>query len=237
MALARKTVSLATIYNDNTKPSIQLFRSVLEDEAPRSVEHVQESILPSLLGQGKSYEISEPLLEALRSAYVEAEETALRKTEREKQRTEGLTGGPYRQANESTRFTARPFTVDPNLLDRRSARHAQLQNVLAKLIEEHGLTALSPHSNDPDFDLAWRIDESLFIAEIKTTTPSNEARQLRLGLGQVLDYADTAASNGVGVVPVLAVEHRPSDFRWVGLCERHGVRLVWASDLHQLFAL
>jgi hypothetical protein len=40
------------------------------------------------------------------------------------------------------------------------------------------------------FDLAWQIGRTLFVAQVKSLTLRNEEKQLRLGLGQVLRYAD-----------------------------------------------
>jgi hypothetical protein len=40
----------------------------------------------------------------------------------------------------------------------------------------------------PSFDLGWVHDDCLFVAEVKSVTPANEERQLRLGLGQLLRY-------------------------------------------------
>jgi hypothetical protein len=39
-----------------------------------------------------------------------------------------------------------------------------------------------------DFDLAWLEAEVLIAVEVKSLTEVNQDRQLRLGLGQVLDY-------------------------------------------------
>ena len=40
----------------------------------------------------------------------------------------------------------------------------------------------------PNFDLAWQKDRTVFVAEVKSITAENEEHQLRLGLGQVLQY-------------------------------------------------
>jgi hypothetical protein len=80
----------------------------------------------------------------------------------------------------------------------------------------------------PDFDLGWMRDGDLFIAEIKSTTKHNETKQLRLALGQVLDYADQLVQSGWQVRAVIAVEHEP-DMRWVDLCLCHDVTLVWPA--------
>ena len=56
------------------------------------------------------------------------------------------------------------------------------------------------------------------MAEVKSTTQSNEEKQLRLGLGQVLRYRQLLAGGSVDVRAVLAVKKTPSDPGWLGLC-------------------
>jgi hypothetical protein len=63
-----------------------------------------------------------------------------------------------------------------------------------------------------------------FVAEVKSITPHNEEKQLRLGLGQVLRYSYQL---GTPAVPVLVAERPPQDPGWEKLCEHLGVILVW----------
>jgi hypothetical protein len=44
----------------------------------------------------------------------------------------------------------------------------------------------SPAATDPNFDIAWEHNGAFYVAEVKSTTPENEEKQLRLVLGQVL---------------------------------------------------
>jgi hypothetical protein len=39
------------------------------------------------------------------------------------------------------------------------------------------------------FDIAWEVDDAVFVGEAKSLAGKNEERQLCLGLGQVLRYA------------------------------------------------
>ena len=89
------------------------------------------------------------------------------------------------------------------------------------------VTPLKPKPPDPDFDLGWSHRSGWYVVEVKSLTDQNEARQLRLGLGQVLDYHDALSRRHPTVRAVIAVERRPRDPRWVSLCERHDVLLVW----------
>jgi hypothetical protein len=63
-------------------------------------------------------------------------------------------------------------------------------------VEEAGLSPRSPDlaKGEPNFDIAWQSGDSLRVVEVKTTIPANEELQLRLGLGQVLRYADALRS-------------------------------------------
>src|SRR5581483_8097476 len=144
---------------------------------------------------------------------------------------------PSRAADETTTTAPRdPFTVDPDTVDRGLRSHAATQNALSESVRANDLVPLSPGPADPDFDLAWRDGQALVVAEIKSITAGNEIRQLRLGLGQLLDYLDVAKRATSDTRGVLAVEAEPADKRWIKLCEDHGVTLVWPSIFESLFS-
>jgi hypothetical protein len=136
---------------------------------------------------------------------------------------------PYRPAHESPAVDApSPFAVDPNEVDRALAAHAKTQNALEHHARGLGFQTYSPGPSDPDFDLAWQDGDSIVVAEVKSLTTRNERGQLRLGLGQVLDYEQTIRQAGMSVTCVLCVERAPADAAyWLELCARLGVRLVW----------
>jgi len=136
-------------------------------------------------------------------------------------------GDEYRPADELAVLGERdPFSVDPALVERSVRGHAITQNGLAFYLRSQAMEPRSPRADEPNFDLAWRIGDFVFVAEVKSLTLKNEEKQLRLGLGQVLRYAHQLGHNVV-VKPVLAVERRPNDHTWMQLCERLGVILVW----------
>ena len=142
-------------------------------------------------------------------------------------------GHQYVQADEDAATSTRePFSIDPNLVDRGLRGHARTQNALAAFV---GGAVRTPTTDEPQYDLAWRESEVLYVAEVKSLTVANEERQLRLGLGQVLRYAHLLAERAINVQPVLAVERRPSDASWTELCNRLGVRLVWPPSFEQLY--
>jgi hypothetical protein len=139
--------------------------------------------------------------------------------------------GTYRTADETvTTDDRQPFEVDPDRIDRGLRAHRRVQNALADWVTGRNLEPVSPGIGDPEFDVGWWDNDIVFVAEVKSLTATNENGQLRLGLGQVLDYADQIRRHGHRVQAVLAVEREPSDGRWVALCESVGVTLTWPPD-------
>jgi hypothetical protein len=133
---------------------------------------------------------------------------------------------------------AAPSAPDPDLMGRNLSAHRRLQNALAHEAQERGFTPLSPDVSDPDFDIAWRdADGHVTVCEVKSLTSANEARQLRSGLGQVLDYQDQLRNRAEEVSAVLWVEREPVEPRWVSLCRRVGVTLAWPGSEDLIFSL
>jgi len=126
-------------------------------------------------------------------------------------------------------------TVDLDALDRGSEAH---ELIVAAVIQH--LTPqepLSPGLGAPRFDLGWQAaDGSLIIAEVKSlpSEATGQAQQLRLGLGQILEYSQRvrlmAGVAGPRVQPALIVQQEPDDPVWVLTCESVGVILSWAPE-------
>ena len=73
--LATDNAGLITIWNDNKKPYISFWRGVFERRAPKSIEAV-ESAADMKIGYGNVVnEVSPALLDAVKSAYLEATKT------------------------------------------------------------------------------------------------------------------------------------------------------------------
>ena len=103
---------------------------------------------------------------------------------------------------------------------------------MADLATSAGYTPESPSGDGPNFDVGWWDGDTFVIVEVKSLSVTNEVGQMRLGVGQVLDYAHHYQSNGQAVRAVLAVEREPQA-RWLNLCERHDIRLVWPGTLER----
>lgn len=89
-------------------------------------------------------------------------------------------------------FEARlPFEVDPDELDRKRREHHEVVRALVEMASARGLAVCRP--NAVPIDVGWfmgsRVGEGDYkIVEVKTVTPSNADKQLRLAIAQVLHY-------------------------------------------------
>jgi hypothetical protein len=141
--------------------------------------------------------------------------------------------GPYREAVPNPSVSpAAVFTVDRESQERALAGHARIQNSLADFIRSYGLAPVSPRRGGPDFDIGSE-GVGFTVAEIKSLNGANVGRQLRIGLGQVLQYRTMLTATNIAAGAVLAVEH-PVDDLWVEVCSSVGVVLTWPPDWPRL---
>ncbi|MFY1650325.1 hypothetical protein ACN27J_05435 [Solwaraspora sp. WMMB762] len=79
-------------------------------------------------------------------------------------------------------------------------------------------------------DLAWQdADGRQYIAEVKSLVGASPEDQLRLGLGQVLEYRHLLALLGRAVTPILLTS-APVDVVWRDICRDNGVTLLVDGD-------
>jgi excisionase family DNA binding protein len=112
----------------------------------------------------------------------------------------------------------------PETYERGLNSHEGLSNLLAKKLRARGYERFRPSPGGPQFDVAWRAGNTLFIAEVKSTSAANETGQIRMGLGQILDYRWRFREQNP--VAVLLVESAPADPEWFAICEQAGVTLL-----------
>lgn len=122
-----------------------------------------------------------------------------------------------------------PFERDPDLVDRGLLAHHVTVERLARWVSSNGFDPRLPGLKDPQFDLAWQDGPTIIVAEVKSITVTNEEKQLRLGLGQVLRYRHQLG--GSGVKAWLVPEREPSDPSWAATCVANDVALLWPDAL------
>jgi hypothetical protein len=164
-------------------------------------------------GLRRSAELDSTLAETIRSqfdaVFAVAHEPALRSAS-------PCLGASYRQAQVTDLSGSRdPFSVDPALVERGLQGHTDTQNELASVLRNAGIEPRSCLPPEPNFDLAWQKNETVFVAEVKSITADNEESQLRLGLGHVLRYRQRLSALGHDrVVAALVPERRPRGPSW-----------------------
>jgi hypothetical protein len=147
---------------------------------------------------------------------------------------EGTLGRPYEPADEHAEIAAHApehSGLDPDLGGRGLRAHAIMQNQLALAVEHAGHSPRRPRPDEPQYDLAWHDGTTTWVAEVKSLTPQNEERQLRLALGQVLRYKQLLSGGERDVRAVIAIEREPSDISWKQLCDQQGATLLWPGEM------
>lgn len=140
-------------------------------------------------------------------------------------------GNEYVDVDESvTTQEGVAFQRDPREVDRGLRGHAYTQNALAAWLRENEI--VPRQAGAVNFDLAWSLDGCLYVAEVKSLHSSNERNQIRLGIGEVVDFAYQLG----GARRVLAVEHRPENSKWTHVCEAVDVELVWPGEFDRLLS-
>jgi hypothetical protein len=122
--------------------------------------------------------------------------------------------------------------VDLTEIDRATRAHELTLETLGQFLLEQGLELRLPTGASPKFDGGWRTGSELFIAEVKTISDANESQQVRLGLGQILDYGGQLRRQKPMLVLVL--DRRPSISRWGDLVNSHGVTLTFPPNFEAL---
>jgi hypothetical protein len=126
------------------------------------------------------------------------------------------------------------FTVDPALIEQQVRSHFELERQIADLALERGLVPISPTDSDPQFDVAWRTARGLIVVEVKSATPDNLESQMRLGLGQILGYAEHLRNRGERVRPALLIELPPVPI-WARVAGRVGLVLADPGTMERIF--
>lgn len=138
-------------------------------------------------------------------------------------------GGDYVNVEESVSTREGVvFKKDPQQVDRGLRGHATTQNALANWLRTESIIPL--RAGTVNFDLAWEVNGVLYVAEIKSLHQLNERNQIRLGIGEVIDFAHRLG----GARKVLAVEREPSDPEWPYVCSDAGIQLVWPGRFESL---
>lgn len=137
-------------------------------------------------------------------------------------------GAPYRPVTASSGIGVVLIERDPAAMERALAGHSRTQNLLADFVASRGFAPLSPVELSLQFDTAWETRSHVWVAEVKSMSEQNETIQLRLGLGQVLEYAwRLGHRHDRPTRAVLVPESEPHDHSWREVCETVGVVLTW----------
>ena len=140
-------------------------------------------------------------------------------------------GGPIRH-HKTTGHGGKTFSTDMDALDRGTEGHEKTLRLLEAVLRAKDIVLQHPGKGWPLFDAGWNGTRNKFIvAEVKSLGGNaNETQQIRLGLGQVLDYAHECKAMGKTVQPVVVLERKPIDDKWNAVCKTAGVALLFGPN-------
>lgn len=139
---------------------------------------------------------------------------------------EGVLGGPLRPRAVVT-HDALELTTDMSALDAGTQAHEATVAAFAAHLQRAGHIAQGPSRGAPLFDIGWHDGSNLFIGEVKSLRGTAEDQQIRLGIGQLLDYSHQFEARGQLVVPVLILQCQPTSDRWAALAAAHRLLLTY----------
>jgi hypothetical protein len=118
--------------------------------------------------------------------------------------------------------------TSPAAKEAAAREHDRVCRLLITHLAGHGIPA--GELVDPPVDVAWRNTAGVqMIAEIKSCFEGNDTTQLRLGLGQVLEYRHRLLPDRGPAIAVLLIS-RVADPSWFEICRSVGVHLLSAAD-------
>ena len=121
--------------------------------------------------------------------------------------------------------------LDVDAIERGTKAHRALQNAVGAYLKSQKEKPTKPKKGEPRYDIGWRIGKDLGIVEVKSATPLNVERKMRLAVGQLLRYR--WALDGRAHAAAIVIEVRPED-EWLDLCESIGIRVAWPGAFDRI---
>lgn len=146
---------------------------------------------------------------------------------------DGVLGGPLEPRSVGSHSSV-GLELDLSQLDRATFAHEETVTLLIRHLAAQGIEVRGHARGAPRFDAGWSRGDFVYIAEVKSLTGTSEDQQIRLGMGQILDYVHQLAKARTfgDIQPVLVLEKRPKDVRWESLFEARGVLLAWGPSFN-----
>lgn len=115
-------------------------------------------------------------------------------------------GQSYNSRSGGVKSAPRSVLLDWSALDASTRLHQSTERALAREVQRRGRIPLSPVLGPVRFDLAWWNAEELVVVEVKSVNASNHRQQVRLAVGQVLEYVAALEKYGIEKVrPVVLI--------------------------------
>ena len=144
-------------------------------------------------------------------------------------------GSPYRRATRSRSRVEPTVLIEMDLdgLDLRTDEHMELQDLVSATLVKLGLKPLSWKGSEPTYDLAFELGSRIVVVEVKTLGAGSSTQQMRLGLGQLLEYRHRLAQLHQREVRGLLVASRPVPDPWPAIVAGAEAVAISSDDLRR----
>jgi hypothetical protein len=99
-----------------------------------------------------------------------------------------ILGGPLKPRRTPQRRSGNVLKVDRDQIDAATAAHEETIRALIAHLHQDDVEVRGPWRGGPRFDAGWTRGRTVYIAEVKSLLGARQDQQIRLGLGQLLDY-------------------------------------------------
>lgn len=115
------------------------------------------------------------------------------------------------------------------------ASSADLPRDFVAFLQAHDQVPLSPCLGEPEYDVAWVQEDTIFVAVVEALPAGEEDEKLQAILGRLLHIEHWFISFGFDVSAILVTSREPKDLIWDALCDSVGVDLRWPDVFESLF--
>ncbi|MDA7856358.1 DUF3578 domain-containing protein [Gammaproteobacteria bacterium] len=114
--------------------------------------------------------------------------------------------------------------------------HKEMELELATILEKSGISPFQV-SSGPNVDLCWKSKLGLNIIEVKSINKHNEDHQIRIGIGQLLEYIHRFKKLGSDIENAyLCLTDEPRKALWSEVLEGVNIELITPSNIKTILS-
>lgn len=112
--------------------------------------------------------------------------------------------------------------------------HNEMENEIFKVLKEKGCDVFKI-ATGPNVDLCWKYQDKFSFLEVKSVNKGNFSHQIRMGIGQVIEYRERFNKLNTKVLNTyLAITSEDSTGRWEEICKSVDIVLITPKKIREI---